>query len=52
MARDGTAEGHDPAPDGPFKVEPVRLGEDDRPDWGADLRRADDAGRHDFDPRE
>jgi hypothetical protein len=53
LVRDGTVEGHDPAPDGPFTVEPVRLGEDNSEDWGADLRRADDGGRDsEFDPRE
>ena len=42
LIRDDGVEGHDPAPDGPFKVTPVRLGEDGSP---SDLRRADDAER-------
>lgn len=42
LVRDGDVEGHDPAPDGPFKVEPVRLGENNEETWGADLRKADD----------
>jgi hypothetical protein len=49
LVRDGHVEGTDPAPGGPFKVEPVRLGDEAGPDWGADLRRAGDAGP--FDPR-
>ena len=53
LVRDGTVEGHDPAPEGPFKVEPVRLGEDNEENWGDDLRKADDA-RHEgqFDPND
>lgn len=47
LVRDGEVEGHDPAPDGPFKVEPVRLGETDEENWGADLRKADDVERGD-----
>ena len=45
LVRDGTVEGHDPAPDEPFKVTPVRLGDDAKPNDAADLRRADDAER-------
>ena len=45
LVRDGQVEGHDPAPDGPFKVEPVRLGESNEQNWGADLRKADDVER-------
>jgi len=44
LVRDGEVEGHDPAPEGPFTVTPVRLGvkEDGDP---SDLCRADDAIR-------
>ena len=45
LVRDGTVEGHDPAPDEPFKATLVRLGDDAQPDSGADLRRADDVER-------
>jgi len=45
LVRDGKTEGHDPAPDEPFKVTPVRLGDDAEPNGGTDLRRADDAER-------
>ena len=42
LVRDGKVEGHDPPPDGSFKVSPVRLGLGGSP---SDLRRADDAKR-------
>ena len=42
LVRDDGVEGHDPAPDGPPKVIPVRLGEGGSP---SDLRRSDDAER-------
>jgi hypothetical protein len=42
LVRDGKVESQDPAPDGPFKVTPVRLGEDGSP---SDIRRADEAER-------
>ena len=42
LVRVGGVESHDPAPDGPFKVAPLRLGEGGSP---SDLRRADDAQR-------
>ena len=45
LVRDGNVEDHDPAPDGPFKVTPVILGDDPKANDGADLRRADDAER-------
>jgi hypothetical protein len=45
LVRDGKTEGHDPAPDEPFRVTPVRLGDDAEPNAGSDLRRADDAER-------
>jgi hypothetical protein len=47
LVRDGEVEGHDPAPDGPFTVTPVRVGDDATPNDGADLRRADDVERFD-----
>jgi len=47
LVRDGKVEGHDPAPDESFKVTPVRVGDDAKPNDGADLRRADDAERLD-----
>jgi len=45
LVRDGNVEGHDPAPDEPFKVTPVRVGDDAKPNEGFDLRRADDVER-------
>lgn len=45
LVRDGKVEGHDPAPDGPFKVSPVRVEGHANASNGADLRRADDAER-------
>jgi len=45
LVRDGATEGSDPAPDEPFKVTPVRLGDDPERGDGSDLRRADDAER-------
>ena len=47
LVRDGKIESHDPAPDEPFKVTPVLLGDDADPNDGADLRRADDVERLD-----
>ncbi len=47
LVRDGTTEGHDPAPDGPFTVTPVGLGDEPEANDGADLRRADDVERLD-----
>jgi hypothetical protein len=43
LVRDGQTEGHDPAPEGPFKVTPVPI-EHDEGD-SSDLLRADDAER-------
>jgi len=48
LVRDGHVEGHDRAPEGPFKVTPVRLGLDGSP---SELRRADDAQRKVADER-
>lgn len=42
LVRDGGVESQDPAPEGPFKVTPVLVGEGGGP---SDLRRADDAER-------
>jgi hypothetical protein len=42
LVRDGKTEGRDPAPEGPFTVTPVRLGDDAGPNDGVDLLRADD----------
>jgi len=44
LVRDGRTEAHDPPPDEPFKVMPVRVGVD-APRGADDLRRADDAVR-------
>ncbi len=45
LVRDGGVEGHDPAPDGPFKVAPVAIEDDVGASGGADLRRADEVPR-------
>jgi len=45
LVRDGSVEAHDPAPDEPFTVTPVRVGDDVEPNEGSDLRRADDVER-------
>lgn len=44
LVRDGNVEGHDPAPEEPFTVTPVRWVGGSGAPGGADLRRADDAG--------
>jgi len=50
LVRDGAVEGHDPAPDEPFSVTPVRIGLSANA-GSADLQRADDAERQGpFDP--
>jgi hypothetical protein len=41
LVRDGGVEGHDPAPDGAFMVDPVPIVPDPNA-CGEDLRRADD----------
>jgi hypothetical protein len=45
LVRDGKVEGHDPAPDEPFSVTPVRIGDGATTSGGANFRRADDAER-------
>jgi hypothetical protein len=45
LVRDGKVEGNDPAPDGPFKVIPVRVEGQADASNGTDLRRADEAER-------
>jgi len=44
LVRDGKVEAHDPAPNEPFKVTPVRVGDDTKVS-GSNFRRADDAER-------
>jgi hypothetical protein len=45
LVRDGKVEGRDPAPDEPFTVAPLRIGDDPGTSGGANFRRADDAER-------
>jgi len=44
LVRDGKIEGHDPPPDEPFKVAPVRVSDDAKVS-GSNFRRAGDAER-------
>ena len=39
LVRDAGTEGRDVPPEGAFKVDPVRWGEEDDEDYGEDLRR-------------
>ena len=52
LVRDGNVEGHDPAPDEPFTVTPVRVEGNNDATRGANFRRADDAkGLDTYDPK-
>jgi hypothetical protein len=50
LVRDAGVESHDPPPDAPITVGMVRVAEATDVD-SSDLKRADDAESHDFDPQ-